>query len=638
MKKIGLVFFATLLSLVALIVGLVLVFLVFPIELPLKTLRPVIPESVMAMESELNGTLELNLFEESVVRAENLKLIFSGAAKISAKDVFISAEPRKILDKELNFSEISIKDLGVTVLKSEGKDEPKSNEKGPLFTHLRIGKIGIASFNLDAESVALNNTSIEGQSIVINNEDLSRSLISKLLIKIPSGNIGQEELSSASFSAETKDKKISIELKADKPDVSGTSSFILTIPEDGSPVILTKGLLNLASFQYKPFSTEAFSGEFDRLVFPLKSGGLPDISKIEFFAKSLNYGEFSIEDIGMRLGRIKSVDKKGTKNDVTIIKDGSSEIGSAESDDSNTKGADLEFSQVTIPESKNAKVGVQSLDLELQKMKWGDVVFHENSLKLDFDGDKAFDIELSSAQPNFSFKGHGELDENFKKADFDFVLERLNLGQLLTSLGKKNQVFSQKGELQGRGDLIIPFDGDLSQLNGDVELTSGEVSVKGFNLDGLLDHYIRSNYFSFLDVASFFALGPLGLVASKGWNLGNTVPSALSGTTQIEKTDIAANIKTGVVELQKASIKTENHLIKIKGTVELVGEKQIRLSVAPLNDKGCPHFVQKITGTIEKPDISAMQALTENTFAPMMNLVKSAGGLFSSDDDKCSKF
>lgn len=165
---------------------------------------------------------------------------------------------------------------------------------------------------------------------------------------------------------------------------------------------------------------------------------------------------------------------------------------------------------------------------------------------------------------------------------------------------------------------------------------SNDLVWKGKDLDAILDAYIDSKQVGLLETAGFLSMGPLGLIAAKGVDLGQGgLSSIVDGETKIQELNIETTLKDGVLKLKDVAVATKNNRVAAKGKILLNDNLKLQdFSVAALNKKDCPIFTQKVEGTAKKPDIGVLKTLAGDIWAPVGDMISKATSLFKSDCDK----
>ena len=158
-----------------------------------------------------------------------------------------------------------------------------------------------------------------------------------------------------------------------------------------------------------------------------------------------------------------------------------------------------------------------------------------------------------------------------------------------------------------------------STLNGNVRLLGKEISIKGFNIDKMVE---------------LFNGNPLK-------NLGALVSGAdvqqEANISQIHEASVIADIGYSEMNLVDVAFSTIKNRIALKGKINIVDERLMDVKAALLNENGCSLFEQKINGTFSNPQLKidehGMIVLTNVAFSLFKKSSKE-----TSSESKCVPF
>ncbi len=180
-------------------------------------------------------------------------------------------------------------------------------------------------------------------------------------------------------------------------------------------------------------------------------------------------------------------------------------------------------------------------------------------------------------------------------------------GQYKISDADVEELFRQKGVppmVQGSVGLVGKLktfgltDAQLIEnLAIDIALYGENLIFKKYDLDTILDGLDKVTSFDLVDFAGIVA-GPLGMVLVNGYDamdIKNAVDRG--GQTHIVKLLAAWKIRDFVATARDVALKTERHRIAVKGSIDLKNKAVETLTLAVLDDKGCPTFEQTLRGT-----------------------------------------
>jgi len=194
------------------------------------------------------------------------------------------------------------------------------------------------------------------------------------------------------------------------------------------------------------------------------------------------------------------------------------------------------------------------------------------------------------------------------------------------------------------GEGMLDFTADLSMRGRNAsEMTrtaQGEASLRGKNLniaigdlDEKLSHYESSQNFNLVDVGAFFIVGPLGAVATKGYNFAS-IFQGTKGNTEIRILVSEWKVENGVAQAQDVAMATKENRIAMKGSLDFVNRDFDDVTVAILDHQGCARVEQKIRGSFSKPEVEKPNVFASLT-GPISSLISKATKLMGA---KCEVF
>lgn len=279
------------------------------------------------------------------------------------------------------------------------------------------------------------------------------------------------------------------------------------------------------------------------------------------------------------------------------------------------QGLNTQIKQFEIKKIMNPVISL-NYSIKANMIKKQDKSFHDISLAGSYNNNVIKTSSLSIKKPKL-------LMESLSLDIKDNISGHVNLKEIVISdwIDKVDSYQLKAGKIYGDlsfVDLNIN-QGIVSSVNSNIE--GANLVVKGVDLDTLLKNYIESNENNYLDVAGFLALGPVGFLVSKTTKLSKSIPGIGSGETYIDKFVLKTNFSNSILQLDEVGVKTKKHKLVLKGDIN-ISSKKLKLKFAPVDNNGCPIFIQKIKGTIKNPDIGAMKTLAGNLFSPITDLLK----------------
>ncbi len=230
------------------------------------------------------------------------------------------------------------------------------------------------------------------------------------------------------------------------------------------------------------------------------------------------------------------------------------------------------------------------------------------------------------------FKGEINQSLNFKEAEVkNFLkvhLESFELKNLseVKALKKYPIIGSLEIGIEGRYNM-------LGKREGFFFIRGKDLNVKNINIDKLIDTFKDSQKVTAMDALGFYAMGPIGLLYSQGVNLGGAL-GTMGGESHIRQINFEFLFQDKAISMKDVAVRTKKNLIAIQGRVNLENKKFERLKIGFLDKRYCPELVQKIKGTLEKPEFGVGKSVFKTLVAPVTSLVNSTKELVSG----CKRF
>lgn len=171
--------------------------------------------------------------------------------------------------------------------------------------------------------------------------------------------------------------------------------------------------------------------------------------------------------------------------------------------------------------------------------------------------------------------------------------------------------------------------------HGKILLEGQNLLFKGIDIDRMLETYEKSTNITLIDVGSVLLAGPLGLVVTKGYDLGNAYQESRGGETEIRKLFSLWTIKKGVAAAEDVALTTGKNRVALRGRLDIVKERFDDVKVAVVDEKGCAMFIQHIRGPFRRPVIEKETRL-KMIAGPIINLYKRTENFFGFG--KCPTF
>jgi AsmA protein len=296
-----------------------------------------------------------------------------------------------------------------------------------------------------------------------------------------------------------------------------------------------------------------------------------------------------------------------------------------------------------VDETSGRKTEVNECDVAINNLSAGEEAF---PVSLSFDGDlscvevKAEELRISdirvvikARQGKFEvdpitmkiFGGNGKgsikgmmTGEN-PEYSVDFAITKLRFDEVLATYKQK---ISTRGELDLKSHLTMKgknADEIIRTVQGDISLRGHDLVHESVDLDLMLKKYERSQNFNLIDVGSFFIVGPLGPLLTKGYTFGSAYEESLGGKSTILKLVSDWKIKNGIAEAEDVALSTKQSRVAMKGRLDLVNEQFDNVTVAVVDEKGCVRFSQKMHGPFRHPRVEKEGPL-RSISGPILNL------------------
>lgn len=276
-------------------------------------------------------------------------------------------------------------------------------------------------------------------------------------------------------------------------------------------------------------------------------------------------------------------------------------------------------------------------NMDCKEIRTKDLEIHDvrSSIKADRGviGLKAFTMDI------FGAKAEGDASIDNSEAN---PIYKINLKAPKLDFEKLEESFGTKKAIGGKGDLFasLTLKGKgsrslISSMDGTFSLQGKNLIIYTMDLDKVLSSFETSQEFNLVDLGAFFIAGPLGNVATKGYDYANVYKQSREGRGAVTEFISQWKIKDGVADATDCAFATRHNRVALKGKLNLVSEQYDNVIVALLDDKGCARFKQGINGPFRSPRIGAVSSL-ETLLGPILNLYRKATGIVQGE--KCEVF
>jgi AsmA protein len=163
-------------------------------------------------------------------------------------------------------------------------------------------------------------------------------------------------------------------------------------------------------------------------------------------------------------------------------------------------------------------------------------------------------------------------------------------------------------------------------VEGEVSLRGENLTLDGSDLDREFARFESSQNFSLMDAGAFFYLGPLGLVATKGYDFAGIFRGS-GGSSEIRTLVSNWKVERGVAQAQDVAMATNQNRVALIGKLDFVNEQFEDMTMALVDAQGCAKVRQKIRGTFQKPVVEKPNVL-KSLAGPALKLLKKGRDLF----------
>lgn len=238
----------------------------------------------------------------------------------------------------------------------------------------------------------------------------------------------------------------------------------------------------------------------------------------------------------------------------------------------------------------------------------------------------------------FGGPGTGSIQADYSGAvpryHVQYTLSRFNIEEFVMTL-------SPQKVAEGPMDLAATLTMQGQSVSDMLQTAEGEISLRGENLilignniDKKLARFESSQHFSLVDVGAFFFAGPIGLVATKGYNFASIFQGS-GGRSEIRMFVSEWHVERGVAQALDVAMATHKNRIALRGGLDFVNQRFNDVTVAVIDAKGCAKAQQKLRGSFQKPVVESPNILKSLT-GPALTLLKKGRELLP--DGECKVF
>jgi hypothetical protein len=289
------------------------------------------------------------------------------------------------------------------------------------------------------------------------------------------------------------------------------------------------------------------------------------------------------------------------------------------------EGGRVVISGLRLGGGANGAQGLAALNYEAQtwveSLSWGQLGISQITAHVK-SGQGRVEIEpLSLSLLGSSGQGRLWLDARARpEVGLNLLLPSLDISQALAQAGAEERVQGRvrvQVDLTSRGEDPAQLQKNLS---GSLLITGNNLVFKGNELDNALDRYEEGTSIGLFDVGSFFLLGPLGPLILKTLQTGRTALAATGGSTPIGRVRAEWRLSHGLMIARDVAFSSARHRVAVKGAIDLNTWQFKDLVLAVVDSEGCALHTQKVTGSLENPQIGTTQAAAMGISRPFVSL------------------
>jgi AsmA protein len=229
----------------------------------------------------------------------------------------------------------------------------------------------------------------------------------------------------------------------------------------------------------------------------------------------------------------------------------------------------------------------------------------------------------------FGAQGSGRVQANFSAAlpryevnytAAKFPIEDFFKAMAMPKVASGSMDFSAHLSMQGKTMQQI-----RQTLAGEIALHGTDLTLYGRDLDEQFSRYESSQNFNLFDVGAVVLAGPLGLVATRGYNFASLLQST-GGSSAIRTVVSDWKVDRGVAHATDVAIATKENRVAVQGGLDFANQRFDDVTMALVDANGCAKVKQKIHGTFKEPVVEK-PGLLKSLTGPALSLLKKGGDL-----------
>jgi AsmA family len=173
-----------------------------------------------------------------------------------------------------------------------------------------------------------------------------------------------------------------------------------------------------------------------------------------------------------------------------------------------------------------------------------------------------------------------------------------------------------------------------STAGGVLSIRGEHLSVRGWDVDRLIEDYNRTQKFSLIDLGAVLVAGPFGPLLTKGSDFARLYGGMGHGESDIPTLVSDWEIVDGIATAKDVAFSTLKNTVAFRGDVNLVNDSLEHFFVATVDPHGCAQVKQQITGSLAHPHAPGLAS--KSIFGAIGSAVQ--GVLSLGQSDRCDLF
>lgn len=173
-----------------------------------------------------------------------------------------------------------------------------------------------------------------------------------------------------------------------------------------------------------------------------------------------------------------------------------------------------------------------------------------------------------------------------------------------------------------------------STARGVLSIRGEHLSVRGWDVDQLIQDYNRSQKFSLIDIGAILVAGPFGPLLVKSSDFARLYGGMGHGESEIRKLASDWEIVDGIATAKDVAFSTLKNTVAFRGALNLANDSLEDFFVATVDHQGCAQVKQRITGSFAHPHAPGLSS--KSIFGAIGSAVHGALNLGRSD--RCDLF